>query len=106
MTVALMFLGMVALILINVPIAISLGLVGMGAMVHAGGMDSLRNAAKPECISAEALRAQARAAASAGHAAGCCSATYSAMASESQTTVLPSTRQGTLPVGENLRNLP
>ena len=33
MIVALMFLGMVGLILINVPIAIALGIVAMGAMV-------------------------------------------------------------------------
>jgi C4-dicarboxylate transporter, DctM subunit len=45
MIVALMFLGMVGLILLNVPIAISLGIVAMGAMVHSGGMDSLLNAA-------------------------------------------------------------
>ena len=45
MTIALMFLGMVGLILLNVPIAISLGVVAMGAMVSAGGMDSLLNAA-------------------------------------------------------------
>ncbi len=45
MTVALMFLGLVALILINVPIAISLGVVAMSAMVYSGGMDSLLNSA-------------------------------------------------------------
>lgn len=45
MTVALMFLGLVGLILLNVPIAISLGIVAMAAMVHAGGMDSLLNSA-------------------------------------------------------------
>ncbi len=45
MTVALMFLGLVALILLNVPIAISLGIVAMGAMVYSGGMDALLNSA-------------------------------------------------------------
>ncbi len=45
MTVALMFVGLVGLILLNVPIAISLGVVAMGAMVHSGGIDSLLNAA-------------------------------------------------------------
>jgi tripartite ATP-independent transporter DctM subunit len=45
MTVALMFLGLVALILLNVPIAIALGLVAMAAMVHAGGLDALLNSA-------------------------------------------------------------
>ncbi len=45
MIVGLMFLGMVALILLNVPIAISLGIVAMAAMVGANGLDSLLNAA-------------------------------------------------------------
>jgi C4-dicarboxylate transporter, DctM subunit len=45
MIVALMFIGMVGLILLNVPIAISLGIVAMGAMVWSGGIDSLLNAA-------------------------------------------------------------
>jgi tripartite ATP-independent transporter DctM subunit len=45
MIVALMFLGMVGLILLNVPIAISLGIVAMGAMVYSGGLDALLNAA-------------------------------------------------------------
>ena len=45
MIVALMFLGMVGLILINVPIAIALGIVAMGAMVYSSGLDSLLNAA-------------------------------------------------------------
>jgi tripartite ATP-independent transporter DctM subunit len=45
MIVALMFLGMVGLILLNVPIAISLGIVAMGAMVYSGGIDALLNAA-------------------------------------------------------------
>ena len=58
---------------------------------------------KPECISALTARASARRARSAGHSAGTCSATYSQMASESQTTVSPSIRQGTLPEGECLR---
>ncbi|MEO7850836.1 MAG: TRAP transporter large permease [Rubrivivax sp.] len=45
MIVAGMFFGMVALILLNVPIAISLGIVAMCAMVYSSGMDSLLNAA-------------------------------------------------------------
>ena len=45
MIVALMFLGMVGLILLNVPIAISLGIVAMGAMVYSGGIDALLNSA-------------------------------------------------------------
>ena len=45
MTVALMFAGMVALILINVPIAIALGIVAMSAMVYSSGTDALLNAA-------------------------------------------------------------
>ncbi len=45
MTVALMFLGLVGLILLNVPIAISLGIVAMSAMVYSDGIDSLLNAA-------------------------------------------------------------
>ena len=45
MIVGLMFLGLVALILLNVPIAISLGVVAMSAMVYSGGMDSLLNSA-------------------------------------------------------------
>lgn len=45
MTVALMFVALVGLILLNVPIAISLGLVAMGAMVQAGGLDALLNSA-------------------------------------------------------------
>ncbi|MFI4929786.1 MAG: TRAP transporter large permease [Burkholderiales bacterium] len=45
MIVALMFVALVALILLNVPIAIALGLVAMGAMVASGGADSLLNAA-------------------------------------------------------------
>jgi tripartite ATP-independent transporter DctM subunit len=40
-----MFLGLVALILLNVPIAISLGIVAMSAMVYSGGMDALLNSA-------------------------------------------------------------
>ncbi len=64
----------------------------------------LRRVAKPECISAAAQRDQARAASSAGHSPGCRSARYSAIASESHTTVSPSRRQGTLPEGENERN--
>ena len=60
----------------------------------------LRSALKPECISALAQRAQARAAGSAGQTPACRSARYSTIARESHTTVEPSCRQGTLPVGE------
>ncbi|HSM20852.1 MAG TPA: TRAP transporter large permease subunit, partial [Rubrivivax sp.] len=45
MIVAFMFLGLVALILLNVPIAVSLGIVAMAAMVHSGGFDALLNSA-------------------------------------------------------------
>jgi C4-dicarboxylate transporter, DctM subunit len=45
MIVALMFLGLVGLILLNVPIAVSLGIVAMAAMVHSGGVDALLNSA-------------------------------------------------------------
>jgi C4-dicarboxylate transporter, DctM subunit len=45
MTVAFMFLGLVGLILLNVPIAVSLGIVAMAAMVNSGGMDALLNSA-------------------------------------------------------------
>ncbi|MBA2722981.1 MAG: TRAP transporter large permease [Methylibium sp.] len=45
MIVAFMFLALVGLILFNVPIAVALGVVAMGAMVFSGGMDSLLNAA-------------------------------------------------------------
>ncbi|MDQ6684130.1 MAG: TRAP transporter large permease [Pseudomonadota bacterium] len=45
MIVGLMFLGLVALILLNVPIAIALGVVAMAAMAWSSGMDSLLNAA-------------------------------------------------------------
>jgi tripartite ATP-independent transporter DctM subunit len=44
-TVGLMFLGLVGLILLNVPIAVALGVVAMAAMVGSGGVDSLLNAA-------------------------------------------------------------
>ena len=63
----------------------------------------LRNVAKPECISAAAQRAHARASAPAGHRPGWRSARNSLMPSESQTTVSPSRRQGTLPEGEKAR---
>jgi C4-dicarboxylate transporter, DctM subunit len=43
--VAAMFAGLVGLILLNVPIAVSLGVVAMAAMVWSGGMDSLLNSA-------------------------------------------------------------
>ncbi len=65
----------------------------------------LRSEAKPECISAAVERAQARTARSAGQTPGCRSARYSAIASESHTTVSPSCRQGTLPLGEKVRNV-
>ncbi len=45
MIVGSMFAGMVALILLNIPIAIALGIVAMTAMVYSGGMDALLNAA-------------------------------------------------------------
>ena len=45
MTALLMFLGLIALILINVPIGVSLGVVAMIAMVFHGGTDSLLSAA-------------------------------------------------------------
>ncbi|MCB1996472.1 MAG: TRAP transporter large permease [Burkholderiaceae bacterium] len=45
MIVAFMFLGLVGLILLNVPIAVSLGIVAMGAMAHTDGFDSLLNSA-------------------------------------------------------------
>ncbi len=45
MTAFLMFLGLLALILINVPIGVSLGVVAMIAMVFHGGPDSLLSAA-------------------------------------------------------------
>jgi C4-dicarboxylate transporter, DctM subunit len=41
----LMFLGLVGLILLNVPIAVALGVVAMAAMVGSGGVDALLNAA-------------------------------------------------------------
>ena len=44
MIVVVMFIGLVGLILINVPIAVALGVVAMGAMVYSGGFDSLINA--------------------------------------------------------------
>jgi len=42
---ALMFLGLVGLILLNVPIAVSLGIVAMGATWFSGGFDALLNSA-------------------------------------------------------------
>lgn len=45
MTATFMFLGLIALILINVPIGISLGVVAMIAMVSHSGMESLLSAA-------------------------------------------------------------
>ncbi|MDM7946916.1 TRAP transporter large permease [Oceanibaculum nanhaiense] len=45
MIVAVMFVALVALILLNVPIAISLGIVAMAAMIYSSGMESMLNAA-------------------------------------------------------------
>ena len=45
MTALFLFLGLIALILINVPIGVSLGVVAMIAMVFHGGTDSLLSAA-------------------------------------------------------------
>ncbi len=64
---------------------------------------SFRSAENPECISAHIERAHARATESSGHIPACRSARYSAIASESQTTVEPSCRHGTRAVGENDR---
>ena len=61
---------------------------------------SRRMATNPECISALMARASARIFRSDGHKEGEISARYSPIARESQTTVSPSTRQGTLPLGE------
>src|SRR3989440_12009465 len=63
-----------------------------------------RSAGKPECISAHADRAVARATVSAGHprVPGCVSARYSRIASESQMRISPSTSTGTFPDGEYL----
>jgi len=63
----------------------------------------LRNSTKPECISAAALRAQARAPRSVGQTAAWSQARYSAMDNESHTTISPSIKLGTLPLGEILR---
>ena len=61
----------------------------------------LRSWPKPLCISAQMLRARARAAIERGHrpCSGKRSARYSAMASVSQTSKSPSCSSGTLPVG-------
>ena len=63
---------------------------------------ALRRPVKPLCISAQMLRARARAVRSAGQScfSGNCSATYSAIARVSQTVRSPSTSTGTLPTGE------
>ncbi|MDQ2928469.1 MAG: TRAP transporter large permease subunit, partial [Pseudomonadota bacterium] len=45
MIVALMVLALMVLILVNVPIAVALGIVAMGAMVSSSGFDSLLNSA-------------------------------------------------------------
>ncbi len=45
MIVGSMFAGLVGLILLNIPIAIALGIVAMAAMVYSGGMDALLNSA-------------------------------------------------------------
>ena len=63
----------------------------------------VRRAEKPLCISAQADRASARAARSAGHKAGWLSARYSAMASESQIVTPSAIRTGTLPEGDQGR---
>ena len=67
----------------------------------------LRSAPKPECISAQTLRARARAFASAATAAcpGNVSARYSAMASVSQTAKPSSTSTGTRPAGVSARSV-
>ena len=63
-----------------------------------------RRAWKPACISAETLRARARAAAALGHSDGWVSARCSMMARLSQTTRPPPTSSaGTLPEGEHSR---
>ena len=61
----------------------------------------LRSAPKPECISAQTLRARARLLTSCGQSflSGNRSATYSAMASVSHTARSPSTSTGTRPAG-------
>ncbi|MCY1503015.1 hypothetical protein D9M68_371270 [compost metagenome] len=60
-----------------------------------------RRLVKPECISAQMLRARARSATPWGHScfSGKRSARYSAMASVSQTARSPSTSTGTLATG-------
>jgi hypothetical protein len=67
----------------------------------------LRSSPKPECISAQRLRARARWRRSAGHKAfsGWTSARYSAIASESQTAKPSSIRSGTRPVGASERRV-
>src|SRR6185295_15986803 len=66
-----------------------------------------RSAWNPECISAETLRASARAAAALGHRAGWSSASSSMIARLSQTTRPPPTSSaGTLPEGECSRTCP
>ena len=64
-----------------------------------------RNAPKPECISAAAAHATARAVGSSGHkpAVGCCYAKYSAMASGSVINRSPSCNTGISPLGECFR---
>ena len=66
-----------------------------------------RSALKPECISAQTLRARARALASRGQSwrSGNFSARYSAMARVSHTTNPSSTSTGTRPVGVTDRRL-
>ena len=66
---------------------------------------SLRNAMKPECISADIERACARRAQSSGHSRLCgnFSARYSMIESESHTVMSPSISAGTLPAREKLR---
>src|SRR5579859_5933058 len=65
----------------------------------------LRSSAKPACISLLTALAWARAAASFGQswASGKASAKYSQIARDSQTSILPWRRNGTLPEGECFR---
>src|SRR4030095_11464304 len=63
----------------------------------------LRRVGNPECISADIALARARSTGAEGQSFGFFSATYSLIASESHTVVLPSTSTGTLPAGEYAR---
>ena len=86
----------------DIPIERGGDLVGAVCARRSSSRQRLRNSPKPECISAAALRAQARVAEFEGQTPACRSARYSAIASESHTTVSPSTKHGTLPLGEIL----